>query len=176
MDTAHRDDLFDRLGHPRRMRALARYDLLGPALPARLDPICARTAERLNAPVSLISVILDSAQFILGSHGLPAWVSQSQGIPAEWAMCTHTVLAGAPYCVSDATADPVHADNPLLPAEGLRSYAGVPLTDGDGHVLGAHCVLDTAARTFTDQDLEVLHEGAREAMQSLLGGRTDDDR
>lgn len=169
MPTTHVRSLFDRLGDPRRMRTLAAYDMFAPGLAARLDPICSATAARLNAPVSMISIILDSAQFIVGSHGLEGWVDEVQGVPAEWAVCTHTVLAGAPYCVVDALIEPDHRDNPLLAAAGLRSYAGVPLLDPAGQALGAHCVLDGATRTFTDEDLAVLEEGARQALPILAG-------
>ena len=79
-----------------------------------------------------------------------------QGTPAEWSLCTHTVLSERPYCVSDNTADPVHAGNPLLTMTQLRSYAGVPLQDDSGHTLGSHCVLDPAPRTFGDADLAIL--------------------
>jgi GAF domain-containing protein len=165
--TTDLDSVFNRLGSPDRMRHLAGYDLFAPRLADHLDPICADTAARLNAPVSLVSVILDTAQYIIGGHGVGGWVHLVQGTPAEWALCTHTVLTGEPYCVSDASTDPEHRDNPLLGSTGLHSYAGVPLVDGSGHVIGSHCVLDVAARTFTDDDLEVLQDGARRAMQHL---------
>jgi GAF domain-containing protein len=163
----HTDDLFNRLADPLRMRTLAGYDLSTPGLAVHLDPICGDTAARLNAPVSLISIILDRTQFIVGSHGLDGWVDQVQGVPAEWAICTHTVLAGAPYRVVDALTDPQHMDNPLLAATGLRSYAGVPLLDPNGQALGAHCVLDVAARDHTEQDLEILRAAAQRAMSIL---------
>jgi GAF domain-containing protein len=161
------DVLFHRLGDPLRMRTLAGYDLSTPGLAVHLDPICGDTAARLNAPVSLISMILDRTQVIVGSHGLEGWADQMRDVPAEWAICTHTVLAGAPYRVADALTDPLHMDNPLLAATGLRSYAGVPLLDPNGQVLGAHCVLDVAARDLTDEELDVLRAGARRAMSIL---------
>jgi GAF domain-containing protein len=160
-------ELFDRLGDPGRMRHLAAYDLLHPALREHLDRIATRSAHRLHAPVSMASILLDSAQLIIGRHGLPATGDDLQGTPAEWAMCTHTLLAGSPFCLTDNTADARHADNPLLAMTGLRSYAGVPLRDDSGHVLGAHCVLDATPRHFTEQDIAVLTEGAAEIMQIL---------
>lgn len=167
MKTPTHGDLFDRLGEPTRMRQLARYDLFDPALMARLDKVSAHTAERLHAPVSVTSMILDSSQYILGSYGIGGWIAEVQGTPAEWSFCTHTVLAGGPYCIVDGMTDPVHAGNPLLALSGARSYAGVPLSDESGLALGAHCVVDTTPREFTAEDIDILEEGAGESMRIL---------
>ncbi|MDI6105903.1 GAF domain-containing protein [Actinoplanes sp. NEAU-A12] len=166
-------DLFARLGEPARMSQLARYGLFHPGLKARMEAIAAHSAHQLNAPISLVSMVLDSAQFLLGAHGVTGWIDEALGTPAEWALCTHTVLAGRPYCLIDATTDAVHADNPLLDMIGVRSYAGVPLIDDSGHVLGAHCIIDVAPRTFTEDDLTVLHHGADQAMEILSAYRTN---
>jgi GAF domain-containing protein len=160
-------DLFDRLGTPTRMRRLAAYDLFHPDLSAKLDDLASRTAQRLRAPVSLVSVVLDSSQYILGAHGVSGWVVEARGVPAEWSLCSNTVLAGAPFCIQDTATDPRFAENPLVLMAGLRSYAGVPLTDNTGQHLGAHCVIDDTPRTFTGDDLEVLTEGAVETMHIL---------
>jgi GAF domain-containing protein len=159
-------ELFDRLGEPGRMHRLARYDIFDPGLRANLDRIATRSAERLGTAVSMVSVLLDSAQAIIGSHGLPGAGDELQGAPAEWSLCTNTVLGGRPYCLTDTTLDPRHAGNPFLTMAGLRSYAGVPLQDR-GHVLGAHCVIDVAPRHFSDDDIAVLTEGAAAAMTEL---------
>jgi GAF domain-containing protein len=166
-----RELMFARLGEPARIRRIATYDLFHPELQERLDAVAETSAHRLGAPVSLVSVVLDSSQFILGSHGLAPWAVGARGIPAEWALCSHTVLTGAPYRVFDGTVDPEHSDNPLLAMTGARSYAGVPLRDGSGIVLGAHCVLDLAARTFTDDDVAALDESAGQVMRILAEHR-----
>ncbi|GGN81710.1 hypothetical protein GCM10010112_58430 [Actinoplanes lobatus] len=159
-------DLFDRLGVPERIREIAGYDLFDEDLRTSLDAIAKRSAGLLEAPISMVSMILDTSQFIIGSYGLSGWVADAEGTPAEWAMCTHTVLAGEPYCVVDGTQDPRHADNPFLRMTGMRSYLGVPLIGG-GHALGAHCVIDARPRIFTDVDRAVLADGAEKVMRLL---------
>ncbi|BCJ47358.1 hypothetical protein GCM10010168_70520 [Actinoplanes ianthinogenes] len=160
-------EIFARLGDPERMHRIAAYDIFHPGLRAELDRIAARTAEHLHAPVSMISMLLDSAQFIIGHHGLSATTAEVQGIPAEWALCTHTVLAGQPYCITDGTTDPLHATNPMLVMTRYRSYAGVPLTEEGGHVLGAHCVVDAVPRDFGEDDITFLRDTAAEVMRVL---------
>jgi GAF domain-containing protein len=164
-------DLFRALADPDRMAHLAEYDLFHPEMRARMDGIATRTATLLGAPVSLVSVILDTSQFILGNHGVTGWIAEAQGIPAEWSLCATTMLSGRPYCVADGAADPVVAVNPLRLQTDLRSYAGVPLSDGSNQPLGAHCILDQVPRTFSDHDLAVLNDGAQAAVHVLTDYR-----
>lgn len=160
-------ELTGRLGAPERMRRIAAYDLFDSGLRERLDAVARDTADRLRAPVSLVSVVLDSAQLMLGMHGVPGWVGEVRGAPAEWALCTQTVLGAEPYLVPDSTDDVLQADNPFVTMAGLRSYAGVPLRDDGGQVLGAHCIIDLVPRVFTDHDIAVLDEGAAQSMRIL---------
>lgn len=160
-------ELFDRLGVPERIREIAGYDLYSADLRTALDDLAERSARTVGAPVSLVSIMLDTSQFIIGSYGVSGWVAYAQGTPAEWALCTHTVLAGEPYCVVDAREDPRHAENPMVRMTGLRSYLGVPLTGFGGHTLGAHCVIDSRPRAFSDTDRQVLTGAAAEVMTLL---------
>lgn len=167
-------ELFDRLGTPARMGQLARYDLFNADLARRLDAITARSAEVVGTAVSMVSILLDSAQVMLSTHGAGEEAGDLPGIPAEWALCTYTVLGAAPYVVGDSTIDPRHADNPMLAMAGLRSYAGVPLTDDSGQVLGALCVLDVAPRVFTEDDIAVLRAEAQDTIRLLAEYRRTD--
>ncbi|GIM89021.1 GAF domain-containing protein [Paractinoplanes toevensis] len=149
-----------------RLAALAEIDIDNPELRGKLDALAERAASRLGRPVGLISMVLDSSQFFAGSHGLEGWLAELGGTPIEWSFCVNAVRSGQPYVVPDARADPLQSSNPLVCADGVRSYAGVPIVL-DGEVLGAHCVLGYAPGDFSPADLEELRRGAEEIVALL---------
>ena len=75
----------------------------------------------------------------------------------------------------DTAADPVQQYNPIAIIDGFASYAGVPLIDRDGNILGAHCVLGTSTHQFTDADLTELRTAADDIMAILQQYRLDDN-
>jgi GAF domain-containing protein len=118
--------------------------------------------------MSLLNVLLTGTQVVSGAHGLRGWIASARSTPAEWSLCATVVRTGSPYVVTDLAADPRHADNPLCTVDGLRSYAGVPLRDLRGHVLGALCVLDTRPRQYSRDDLTLLRQLADRSMARLV--------
>ena len=118
--------------------------------------------------MSMVSIVLDSAQSFVGSHGVTGWIAEAAGTPAEWAFCAHAVVAAEPlYVVEDAASHPAHANSPLVTQESQRAYAGATIYAPDGQILGMHCVVDTAPHAFTDAELAQLSDAARQASTIL---------
>lgn len=155
-----------------RLADLSSYDLTNPELRAELDEVSARTAEELGLPIALVTVVLDTAQLFIGGHGLTGWAAEANGTPAEWAFCAQMVRTGAPYVMPDGTKDPIHHTNPLVTEVGVRSYAGMPLVNDRGTILGGHCVLGAEPHQFTEAELAALHEATGNVMQILERYRT----
>ncbi|MBG0568733.1 GAF domain-containing protein [Actinoplanes aureus] len=151
---------------PDRLEVMAGIDLDNPELRHRLDHIAKRTADRLGQPIALVSMVLNNAQFFPGSYGLQGWLDELAGTPIEWSFCVNAVNSGTAYVVSDATTDVDQSTNPLVTIDGVRSYAGVPIVV-NGAILGAHCVLGSDPRPFTDADLAELRRGADEISELL---------
>jgi GAF domain-containing protein len=154
----------------RRLAVLAGIDIDNPRLRAKLDAVSARTAQRLGQPISLVSMVLDGAQFFAGSFGIEGWLAELQGTPIEWSFCANAVRSGQPYVVPDAEADELQATNPLVYIDGVRGYAGVPIVV-DGEILGAHCVLAHSPAQFSDADLDELRRSAEEVAALLAAYR-----
>ncbi|MCW3797534.1 sensor domain-containing diguanylate cyclase [Sphingomonas sp. BN140010] len=147
--TAYDPQLHDEAG---RLRALQRYNILDSAPERSFDIITALVRDLLNVPMCAVSLIDEGRQWFKSRQGVDAAET-----PRNMAFCDHTIRSRTLLVVEDAAADPRFAANPLVTGgPGIRSYAGVPLTTPDGYNVGALCVIDRQARTFTDHDLDVL--------------------
>ena len=164
------DPLYD----PDRLQEIADLDLLSPAVDPVLRDIAEEAAARLQLPVSLISVVLDEALHVAGSHGIDGlWLGETRGHPVEWSFCATSVRTRDAFVVENAPAHPYHGTNPLVTEDGVRCYAGVPLTSSRGHVLGNLCVVGLEERSFSEGDVQLLRDLAREAVRRIEARRTN---
>ncbi len=155
-----------------RLQEIADLNLLSSEIDPILQDVAARTATHLGMPVSLISIVLDEALHVAGSHGLDGlWLGETGGHPAEWSFCATSVRTRDAYVVEDALNDSQQSENPLVVQDGVRCYAGVPLITSRGFVLGNLCVVGLEERTFTADELAFLREMAALAVARMEARR-----
>ena len=148
---------------PHRLRELERYGLDDGTDDPHFCRILDLTADVLQMPIGLVSLVDETCQRFLCRHGLEA-----QSTPRRMAFCAHAIAADQPLVVPDATLDERFCGNPLVLGEPfVRFYAGVPLRTQRGYSLGTLCVLDTRARDFSDQQLHFLSEFAALLMREI---------
>ncbi len=156
----------DRLHDAARLRSLARSGLC-----AQLDPQMQAVAERvhrwLGVPVALVSLVEPDRQVFPGMTGLPEPWASARAAPLEHSHCRHVVIGTEPLIVSDAREHPLLRDGPAVDELGAVAYAGMPLTDEAGNVLGSLCAIDTAPRQWTAAQLDLLR-GLAEACSAEL--------
>ena len=162
----------DRSGLPggverRRQRAV---DSLGLSIPVRQQ-----RDDRFDRITRLAARVFDvSWASITVLDGDQAWFPSAQGfdIPImarEDTFCSRTTSQARLTVVPDASLDPDYADLPAVVNDGIRFYAGAPLTDPLGNVVGVFCVYDHSPRTMPGTDLETLEDLAAWAQQELIG-------
>jgi GAF domain-containing protein len=156
-----------------RLREIAALELGADIDDPALQTLVERAALELELPIAAVSIILDSAQYLIAAHGLgDGWIDAASGTPGEWAFCRNAVDRRAPFIVEDATTHPLVRDNPLVGIDGIRCYLGVPLITRNQQAIGTLCVLGVAARSFSDGDLVRLRTLADDAL-ALLEARRD---
>ena len=129
-------------------------------LAATPDPAFDRVAglvrRVLGVPVALVSLVDEHRQFFPGQSGLAGDTGAVRQTPLSHSFCSLVVADGAPLAIRDARLDPRTAGSPAIAELGVVAYAGHPLTDADGRVLGSLCAIDREPRDWSPQDLATL--------------------
>jgi GAF domain-containing protein len=94
-------------------------------------------------------------------------MDEASGTPVEWSFCRNVVRSNGEFVVQNAAEDEVMRDSPLVQQEGLRCYAGIPLTTSRGQVVGSFCVQGNEPREFTEAELERLRGFAGRAAELI---------
>ena len=138
-----------------RLATLYRYEILDTPGESAFDELVSLAAQICETPVSSISLIDSDRTWFKATVGCPA-----SEIPRYVSFCHHTICGNELFEVPDAFEDRRFAENPFVVENPkIRFYAGTPLITGDGHRLGALCVIDLVPRRLTDLQrtaLEVL--------------------
>ena len=136
-----------------------------------MQDVVAQAANAFHVPFAQVSLVDADWVHTPGSLLVPANSrAHRPGLERAVSICAYVVYEGADLLVEDIARDPRFADNPVLQAAGVRFYAGVPLRDGQGQVLGSFCIMDTVPRTLASEELELLHDMARHLQRSLSRG------
>ena len=130
-----------------------------------LQTIVADAAGELSTPIALVTLVLERIQFFKAHYGLPDDLSISRATERDVSFCQFVVRDGEPFEVEDAAGDervPQH----LVKRYGIKAYLGIPVKVKQV-VTGSLCVIDTKARTFSDEERLRLTELAELVSQRL---------
>ena len=141
-----------------RLDALSASGLLSEDVEPALDRWTRLAGDLLDAPLALLSLVDADRQYFKSQVGLSPELAEARETPLSHSFCQHVVAGGEPLVIPDAREDPRLADNPAIGDIGVVAYAGLPVTDGDGEVLGSFCVIDTQARVWTQDELALLED------------------
>jgi hypothetical protein len=161
--TSHVESVRDPDVEERRQRAVESLQILGRGSNERYDRITRLARTLFAVPMTSITVL----------DGDRAWFPSSQGIdvgeaPREDTFCDRTTDLGKLLVVEDATHDPRFAHLPAVQGGDVRFYAGHPLRDAIGNVVGTFCIYDSEPRTLEGELLDAFRDMAAWAEQELV--------
>ncbi|PVU83233.1 serine/threonine protein phosphatase [Cellulomonas sp. WB94] len=140
-------------------------------LPAQPDPAFDRLAQiarrHLDVPLVLVSLVSRSGQVYPGAAGLPAGLDADRFSPLTDSFCRHVVASRSALVVEEVRLVELLADAPARGALDIVAYAGFPLVDETGTVVGALAAIDREPRVWDERELALLRDLA-EACSSEL--------
>jgi sigma-B regulation protein RsbU (phosphoserine phosphatase) len=149
---------------PDRLQAVSDLDLTGRS-DTSFDEMAQAAAGLLDVPVAFFTVVDAEHAWRAGAVGLPTDADRSQ--PVDASFCKLVVGSGHALVVNDATTDPRTRDDAAVLSTGLRAWAGFPVRDVRGHVLGSFGVADTEPREWGEAQVDALRVLARSASDQV---------
>jgi predicted PurR-regulated permease PerM len=150
------------------------------ALDARALPIFTlaskRAADIFDVSMATVSFVDEDREQVRSAHGSLQAKQAAPGEPARTqdpdgarslSLCAHVVANAQTLVVPDLSRDLRFAGNPTLQARGVSLFAGAPLRDPAGHVLGALCIFDAEPRVLTRREVRLLEAMADDVMSAL---------
>lgn len=135
----------------------------------RLDPITRLACKILDVPMAAIEVLDVERVLFPSRHHLPV-----TELPRSQALSQASQTgnqAETTTIVRDTSADPRLADLVPVVEHGLRFYAGHPLRDGTGTVIGTFCLYDVRPRDLDEEQLTTFRDLAAWAEHEMIAGQ-----
>ncbi|WP_158798438.1 PAS domain S-box protein [Pedobacter sp. L105] len=154
-----------------RLCALYAYNILDTPVEQSFDNLATLAKQIFNVPIACISLIDKDRQWFKSSIGFDV-----KEIPREISFCEYTILENSVFEIPDTHLDERFAKNPVVIGEPyLRYYAGVPLIDGEGFVLGSLCIFDRRPNELSSAQKDILYNLAKEVMIHLALKKKDQE-
>lgn len=135
-----------------RLEAVAQSGLVGSAPDAAFDRLVRLAAHATRTPIAMFTLITRTEQWFKSRIGF-----DGEATPRDWAFCNETLVANDFTVLEDLTQIESMSHNPTLSEpHGFRFYAGAPVRDPLGFVLGSICVIDVVPRTLDAPEREAM--------------------
>jgi serine phosphatase RsbU (regulator of sigma subunit) len=120
----------------------------------------ARMVRRvLKVPVATVTLVESDRQVYSGLAGdLPEPWRSTRETPLSHSICQYVVRDRASLVVRDAREDERLLGNRAIPELGVVAYAGWPITDAGGDVVGSLSVVDHEPREWEAEELATLED------------------
>lgn len=146
-----------------RLKALYSYKIMDTDAEKHYDSITNLAAYICKTQMAAINMVDDSRVWIKSKVGLDACE-----LSKDTSFCKHTILKETILEVKDTLLDDRFKYNPfVIDSPYIRYYAGIPLINPEGFILGTICVFDCKPNQLDDKQKETLQFLADEVILHL---------
>lgn len=145
----------------KRLAVLRQLNLLDSSPSESFDRITRMASKLFDLPIAAVSLTDHDRQWFKSRVGIEHWE-----IPRFKACCGEVADTSKFLVIADLLNSNTY-QNSILAEQGVRFYAGAPLTTRDGYTLGSMCVLGTEPRDITDDERALLQDMASMVMDQI---------
>jgi len=146
------------LSSPDRLAAIRETGLVDSPPAQSFDELTRLATSLLGTPVALVSIVTKDKQFFKSQVGLSDPWAKCRQTPLSHSFCQWVVSSRDELIISDARQHEGLIPNLALRDLGVVAYAGVPLSNSGGQVLGSFCAIDSKPHPWTADDLATLRD------------------
>lgn len=140
-----------------RLAELYRLELLDTPADAEFDAMVNLGKNLFNCAFCTVAFLDDERQWFKAKAGIAVGKTNK-----EDSFCKYTIQSDEPYVINNAEEDVRVKDSPLVTgAPWIRSYLGIPLLTLKGARIGTYCLIDTATRVWSDNDIRLAKDLAK---------------
>nr|WP_314838812.1 PAS domain S-box protein [uncultured Flavobacterium sp.] len=152
-----------------RLKVLREYAILDTISEKEYEAITQLASYICGVPIALVSLIDKDRQWFKASVGLDASETSR-----EDSFCQYTIMNNHVFEVENATEHELFFDNPLVLGDpNIRFYAGAPLLNKNGFVMGSLCVIDTIPKKLNEEQKNALQLLANQVVALLDSRKTN---
>ena len=158
----------DPITDPARLAAVRATGLLDTGPDEEFDQLGRLACRVLDTPYAFVTLVDDTRSFWKTCIGVASSDPADRQNAVEESFCQYVVRSDEPLIVGDVTANALTRDNPSIESMGVRAWAGHPIRDARGLVLGTMCAVDVETRDWSVDDddlLRLLAESAGNVIQ-----------
>ena len=157
-----------------RLEALHRYAIIDTGAEREFEELVERAARDCGYPTALLSLMDEQRCWFKATTGLLPADRRLLELPRDQTICNFAFRSSGTVVVPDAREDDRFQKLAIVDRpNGYRAYVGTQLITPDGYSIGTLCLLDTAPRTPTAEQMARLRAFATRAM-ALLEARQRD--
>lgn len=121
-----------------------------------------------DTPIAMINILDRPDQHTLRSCGMPEAVPAQ--VPIEGFLCQFVLSQGDVLIIEDLRTDERTREHPVInPPMSLRFYAGAPLVNANGYIIGTLCVMAPETKTLDPRAIDALRRLADQVIRLLRG-------
>lgn len=160
---------------PARLESVRATGLLDTGPEEAFDQLARLACRVLDTPFAFVTLVDDTRSFWKACIGVDATDPAQRQNTVDESFCQYVVRSDEPLIVGDVTLNELTKNNPSIGSMGVRAWAGHPVRDADGRVLGTMCAVDVETRVWSEEDDDLLRLLA-ESASNVIQLRTELDR